>query len=808
MFKYLTDKSILFLPVIFYLCLNCNFLFCEDTNIISEKESIVIRAVIFKNNKNLTTSYLSSIITAKMGEYTKAEVEDIIENNIFILTKLDYFSDVKVSLDEDGVLIFDVKENPLIKSINLYGANGIKESSDDTETISKLKEAIELHENNILQPALLQKSINNIKELYYSKGFANVEVVPVFDNDTEVNKTNLTLEIIENQKVKIKYVDINFYEKYSGLKEFVKRFITKYKMKQDKGDKYLKQELETDITKMRMKFYNNGYVEARIENSVVFNSDKSKVTITLNIFQGKQYRFGTIELKNNTIFKSEELLKKITLKKNEIYRNDEFMENIEAMKMMYREKGYLDADIDFRYKLTEDGHINYNLVISEGEKYFINKIKVRGNIKTKIKVILREMLVKEGDIFDQNKVELSKRNLVMLNFFDEVKVAIESTDKKNYKDLIIEVAEGRTGTLTFGAGYSSVDKFVGFLEVSKNNFDAKDFWSFTGKGQKVHFKTEFGKKRTNYEFGWEDPWFNDKTSDTSVPSPAKPLFLGYNIYNLKRELDEYDITRVGGNIQVGRRLGLYDRIYFKYQYEHVKINNVNRSLAPIDIIQKVDEQGGEQSKEISSSIDIDYVRNTTDSPKFPTLGYIFDFSNTLSGGILGGDIDFYKPVMDYSYFIPTFRTKIGRHCIAFHIRGAVVKNIFSNKELPDYSRFYLGGASSIRGYSDNDIKLFDIYNSLYSSRGGETELYFNIEYRIPLVKDQIYMVAFYDGGNIDRDAFKMNFNEFKYGFGLGVRIDTPVGKIRLDYGYRLNNTNELSKDAGQSEIHFSIGPMF
>jgi len=805
-------KYIFFLS--FFLFFNLILLAEEDTTqvqiVANSNEKIIIRTILFKGNKNLTSSYLQSIITGKPGEYTKREAEELIQNDIYLLTKLNYFSNIKAKIDEDGILIYELQENPIIKKFEYYGINAIKESEEDTDTINKIKEAIEIRENEIFQPIILQKTINNLKEIYYSKGFPFVEIVPIINVDTETNKAEIILEIIENTKVKIKKVEINFYEHYNKFKEFVKRFIIKWKMKQDKGDKFIAEELEMDIAKLRMKFYNNGYVEAKIESNLVFNTEKTKVTIILNLYQGRRYKLGDVKFENNTIFSDTELKKIITLNKGEIYKNNVFMENIESMKNMYKEKGYLDADIDFRYNLTEDGYINYILSFLEGERYYIDKIKIFGNIKTKIKVIKRELLVKEGEIFDNNKVELSKRNLVMLNFFDEVKTFMEPTERKNYRNLVIEVTEGRTGSLTFGAGYSSVDKFVGFLEVSKNNFDATDFWSFTGKGQKIHIKTEFGNKRTNYEIGWEDPWFNDKTADTSVPSPTKPLFFGYNIYNLKRELDEYDLTKIGGNFQIGRKLGLYDNIYVKYQYEHIKVDNVNRLLAPLDIIKKVDEQGGVRSKEISSSMNINYIYNTTDSPRFPTKGSILNISNEISGGILGGDIDYYKPIIDYSYFIPTFKTKIGRQCVALHIRTGVIKNIFSDKEIPDYSRFYIGGANSIRGYGDGDIKFYDYdaINLQYYSRGGETMLFFNLEYRIPLVKDQIYFCAFFDGGGIHHDPMKLNFSNFKYGTGIGVRIDTPVGKIRLDYGYRLNNTNEFYNDAHQSEIHFSIGPMF
>lgn len=781
-----------------------------------EPEIIHVRAVLFKGNVNLSTNYLNSIIGIEAGEYTKSQIKERISIDKQILAKLDFFSDIEATLDGDGVLSFKLTEHPMLSSIDFYGINAVKSSQDDTDTVNEIRQLNQLQPNTILRPALLGESINNIKEYYYLKGYPLAEIIPIITIDTQLNQASLIYEIIENQQIKIEKTDIYFYEDYNRFQEFLKRFITRWRIKQKSRKKFNPLQLENDINGLRFRLYNKGYIESRIEAHYYYNESRDKVYITINIFQGPQFKLGDVEISGNTLFTDEEVLGNITLEKGDIYKNNEFMESIDMINMLYREKGYLDVDVDFQYKLSEDQYIHYQLTITEGEQYYIDKILIRGNLKTYYKVIKRELYVKEGEVFDQKKIDLSRRNLIMLNFFDSVQIYLEPSEKENYKNLIIEVVEGRTGTLTFGAGYSSVDKFVGFVEVSKNNFDLYDLWSFTGKGQKIHIKSEFGKNRTNYEIGWEDPWFNDKTDDTSVQSPEIPIFLGYRVYNLKRLLDEYDIARVGASIQVGRRIGYYNRIFVRYQYEHVKIDNIDTRIAPIDIIQKVDAGGG-QSKEVSSSMNISFIRNTTDNPRYPTKGYILNLLSEISGGILGGDIDYVKPTLDFSYFIPLFNTNAGRHCIAFRVRGSVVDNIFTDKPLPDYSRFYLGGANSIRGYPDGEIKFFEdwtgtIGDTEYTfanlSRGGESQLFFNLEYRIPLVENQIYLAAFLDGGNIHYDPMKMNFNEFRYGTGIGVRIDTPVGQIRLDYGYRFNDTTDRTYPGKNSEIHFSIGPMF
>jgi outer membrane protein insertion porin family len=244
----------------------------------------------------------------------------------------------------------------------------------------------------------------------------------------------------------------------------------------------------------------------------------------------------------------------------------------------------------------------------------------------------------------------------------------------------------------------------------------------------------------------------------------------------------------------------------KYQIEEIKIDDIEED-APYDI-----KEEGEKT-ELQSSISLELIRNTTDSPRWPTLGYIIEFSNEVSGGFLGGDIDFIKTELDFSYFIPGFKTKLGRQVLAFHAFYGSLKNIFNSDDEPSYEKYFLGGSDTVRGYGDRDIKFFK--NVTYTdgttgleSFGGKSEMYFNIEYRIPLVKDTISSVLFFDGGNLHLDSFSFPKDTWRYGFGLGFRITTPMGNLRLDWAKRLNETYPGAGDRGETEIHFNIGNMF
>jgi outer membrane protein assembly factor BamA len=172
---------------------------------------------------------------------------------------------------------------------------------------------------------------------------------------------------------------------------------------------------------------------------------------------------------------------------------------------------------------------------------------------------------------------------------------------------------------------------------------------------------------------------------------------------------------------------------------------------------------------------------------------------------MGGDVEFLKNELKFSYFIPMLQTELGRQVLAVNISGSTVDNIFSSKEVPSYEKYFLGGSNDVRGYGDRTIKFYDINGDNY---GANSETYFNLEYRIPLVKDTISTVMFYDGGNIHKKPLSMSTENWRFGYGFGFRIRTPMGDLRLDWARRINETYPGANDKGQTEIHFNIGNMF
>jgi outer membrane protein insertion porin family len=425
---------------------------------------------------------------------------------------------------------------------------------------------------------------------------------------------------------------------------------------------------------------------------------------------------------------------------------------------------------------TKKATVKINFKIKEGGKSYIEKIIISGNTKTKDKVILRELLFKEGDMFDGKKIKQSRQRLINLGFFEQVKFDILPGSDENKKILNIEVKEGKTGNLIFSIAYGNKPGLFGTIEFTKNNL--------FGEGYSTYVKSEFGKRLLNYEIGFTDPWFRNT-----------PTSVGFDIWHTTEEEEEYTNKRRGGAIRIGRPIGVYNHIYFKYKYDRTCMSNI-KADAP-ESIQEWKEKWTEGRYVTTSSMAIRFVRNTKigDDVLFhPISGYQVELSNEFAGGFLGGDIDFYKPTFEGSLYIPCW----WKFVLALHIKLGLVTNLAKHEEIPDYEKFRIGGPYSVRGYRDRSIHP--------ETGGGKSMFIGNVEYRFP-IGEGLFGYLFADVGNSWEDASDItSFSDLKYGIGFGIKFKSPIGPIRLDYAWGLSDTPTHRK--GDPEAHISFGSYF
>ncbi len=385
----------------------------------------------------------------------------------------------------------------------------------------------------------------------------------------------------------------------------------------------------------------------------------------------------------------------------------------------------------------------------------IADVIITGNDKTKDYVILRELKVKSGDILDMKALNQGLRRVLMLGHFDEVGRDFQDTDDPDKMNLVVSVTERKTGVFGGGAGYSSNEGFIGYVEVEDQNF--------LGRGERVNVRWEFGQKRNNYDVGFFEPYVNENG-----------MFMGFNLYNRssRKRRDEleniYDLHRTGGDVTLGQPLNENTNASLRLKIENTRFElNDKDSKAP-------DSFKGKDGT--TRSLRLQTVTNTTDHPFFPTLGMKNRLSVEMGGYVLGGDNDFMKYEADFSKYL-----QVGSNgqSVAFRVNTGLITG-----DAPLQEQFYIGGSETVRGYR-------------YGEFIGDKAVILNGEYRFPVMK-AVHGVVFVDAGNAWQKDSSMRLSDLHKGYGLGVRLDTPIGVIRVDYG--------IGEEGGRT--YFSLGQTF
>jgi len=438
---------------------------------------------------------------------------------------------------------------------------------------------------------------------------------------------------------------------------------------------------------------------------------------------------------------------------------------------MYYEEGYIYAD--FEPIITKiDNKINIDLKIEENTRAKIHKIHITGNTKTKEKIIRRQLVIAPGDFFRQSRVIRSQQNVYNLGFFEpDLGVNYEPINSKGDVDLYLNVTDKTSGSANGGIGYNSRDKVVGQFSLSHNNLFG-NYWQ-------GNLKWEFSKRTQNIEFGFTNPYLYDTD-----------ILFGFNIYHTKKEWVDYnyDIYTNGGGLRFGYPIKFIDNsrviagysLYSK-KYEIRNLNNYfSANLAKLDSL----------GLQYTSSVNLTVIRDSRDNVFFPTTGSRFTLYSELAGGVFGGDFNYFKQIAEVSWFTPAFYKTVLRTKWRF---GYITGYGNSSNEVPPDERFYLGGtgADGLRGYSDRSIGPVD---------GGAREILFSTELGIPISSDQVVGLLFLDSGNCFNKLEDFNFNDFKKGAGMGIRIRTPFGLIGFDYAHNF----EFKK----WEPHFQFGTTF
>jgi outer membrane protein insertion porin family len=456
------------------------------------------------------------------------------------------------------------------------------------------------------------------------------------------------------------------------------------------------------------------------------------------------------------------------------------------LRNFYLSKGYLFAQINEAASVDpQTGNVDISYNIEEKEIAYVGRVDIRGNTKTKDKVIRREIRLKPGDRFDGDSLQRSKERLDNLGFFEEVVFDTEDTSTPNVEDLVVDVKESQTGSFSFGGGYSTVDQFIGFVEIEQKNFDITNWPYFTGAGQDLTFRSEIGSVVNNLFLSFTEPWLFDH-----------PLSFGFDAYKTSHDKESdigygYSEDRLGGALRLGKELSEYVRGNAIYRIEEIDISDVEPT-ATNDLKKEV-------GANTLSSMEFVLTRDTRDSVTNTTKGLVLSGSSRVTGGPFGGDKDFIRFFTSASKYIGFWE----RSVIELDFRSGALLTFGNTDDIPIYERFYAGGANTIRGY--NERKVGPIDGATEDPIGGESLIVYNLEYTYALL-EFMKVAAFFDGGNVWRKVEDIGTGDFKNSLGLGLRINTPMGPIKLDYGFPLNT--EPGEEGKEGKFHFSMSRTF
>ncbi len=690
---------------------------------------------------------------------------------------LGYFSDVTADLESSGkgqILVFTVVEKPRISDVVVNGSDAVKKEDILAAMSSKT--------GSVLNDRLLAEDIQKVTDLYRKEGFYLAQVDYKIEQKANNPSALLVFNVQEGNKLYIKdirfegleSIDVSDLKKQLALQEHgILSWIT--------GTGVLREEyLERDSAAITAYAMNNGYVDIQVAAPQV-DYDEDGITITFAVNEGKRYNLGEISFGGDLIDTDKRLFEVISSdeqKEDNGYFNLSIVQNdIKALTDFYSNYGYAFAEVDLKTrKDPEAGTLDVIFVIDKKQKVHIRRVETEGNTRTRDNVIFRELRLGDGDLFDGAKLRRSNERLNRLRFFTQADTTILPTDKEDEVDLKVNLKEDRTGVISAGVGYSTLYQFgVSGSIMERNLF---------GKGYSLGLSGFVSGKSSSLDLNFINPRIYD--TDLGVNN---------NTYAIWQEWDDFEKKTVGNTIRFFYPLGEYTSVSLGYRLDRYTLYNI-----PDYASRAYKEYEGTN---LSSVLSAGIYYDSTDSREHPTRGVMARIFTEYGGGGLGGNDNFFKPVAEMQSFHKLFHNP--NHI--FHWRGrvgAAFEN--SDKPVPVFDRFFIGGMDSIRGYATEDLAPRD--REYHDEIGGDRMGFLNLEYIWTFNEEVgLALVPFFDiGYNIDSKQTSDPFSELKKSVGLELRWRSPMGDLRFAYGYALDKNVKGQKPGGRFE--FSMGQFF
>lgn len=739
----------------------------SEVNLRVLKKELVTQ-VLIEGNRGIEMSAIRSKVGTKEGDLLSPRG---LRDDIKAIYGMGYFQDVRVEKRDWGrgkAVVFVVQEKPIIKEIRFAGNKEIKSS--------ELQQASGLRPRTVLNLNAVKESVNKILKKYHEEAYFAAQVEYVLETPRPGDIVVL-FKIQEGKKIRIRRIT------FTGNLHFPDTVLKKLLPETKEGSLfswitksgiYKEEVLERDLDAILIFYYQRGFYQVKVGKPQV-NHDPQGITVTIPLDEGRQFRVGKVEIEGDLIAPKEELLKLVKIYTGEILNRDKVRDSVTNLTDRYGDRGYAFVDITPKTAIHPESDLaDLSFEIRQGSKVYFERINIQGNTKTRDKVIRRQLEAVEGEQYSLTALKKSRENLNLTNYFKQVNLSTKKGSAENKLDVNLEVEEGPTGMFSVGGGYSSIDKLIGTVQISQNNL--------FGRGQRLVASGQFGAISQYYNLSFTEPYL----FDTRISA-------GADLFRTRRFYDDYTVMRTGGGLRFGvpilepyvERL----RAYAAYKYELIDITDVQDTSSLI-----IQQQAGAST---TSSVSTSLRRDTRDHYFDPSKGSDNAVSVEYAGGPLGGTNYFTKYTASSAWFTTPFWKS------TFSARGRI-SYIQGNegRQIPLYERYRLGGIYSLRGF-----KTWSVGPKAPNGEviGGDKEMLFNLEMVFPLLPEvKIKGVVFFDAGNAFDVGEPYKISDLRTSVGFGFRWISPVGPLRLEWGYNLSPKPGEDRSAWD----FSIGTFF
>ncbi len=721
-----------------------------------------------EGNRRIDTNAIRLQLKKTSGLLGSEDISDEVK----ILYRTGFFDQVQAGvLPVPGspghyVLKYTLIEKPVVRKVFIKGNENVED--DDLLNIFKFGSS------RFLDKTKIDSLIRSASQYYQSRGYYDASfeysAVPAGENQVDI-----TFIVTEGKRYKIAEVE------FRGLKELDESDVMdaiqtkRYKWWSSwlLGTGRLNPEmLQNDKGLIRQYMFDQGLVDGSVGDPVVEKKDDGSITITFDINEGRVYSVGKVAASGDLLDGSvEKTLGDIDLTTGKTFSATKLRDDSFKINEQFQDLGYAysntvpDTNIN-----KEDATVDINYVVQKGEPVHINRINIRGNTKTYDNVIRRELKVDEQELYSGSKVKRSQALLQRLGYFEEVNIATEPAETKDKINLLVNVREASTGQFSIGAGYSTSDGPLFNARLSENNL--------LGTGKRVSLDADIGTRRNNASLSYYDRRFLDTY-----------LATGAEVFRSEREYSDFDRLAVGGAATLGYPLEeVFGKTFedigsaLRYELMTVDIRDVDPNEAAELVIQS-------QGETTSSAIRPSLTRNTINNPLNPSRGSEQVLAAEYAG--LGGDAEYMLYEAKNAWYYPVLETSFGNFVLSFRTRFGYGDSL-NDQKFPLFRRYFPGGINSVRGYKDRTLGPKDSRGHEY---GGSKQFVHNNELIFPIAESAgIKGVVFYDLGQAYDDDDSVDFGELRKGYGAGIRWISPIGPLRIEFGF------PVGREPGESRM--------